>query len=65
MDWLNGTYYPTTTDGNTGGGGIDLAAFNGFQIAVIPEPTTWTGLAVLGAAFTCYNLLATRRRRRA
>ncbi|MDQ6622862.1 MAG: hypothetical protein M3Y86_05185, partial [Verrucomicrobiota bacterium] len=44
LDWLNGTYYPTTTDGNTGGGGIDLASFNGFQIVAVPEPVTLPAL---------------------
>ena len=24
LDWTNGTFYPTTTDGATGGGGIDF-----------------------------------------
>ena len=38
LDWTNGTYFPTTTDGNTGGGGIDLAALNGMAFAVVPEP---------------------------
>jgi hypothetical protein len=37
LDWTNATFYPTTTDGNTGGGGIDLAAVNGILFAVVPE----------------------------
>ena len=32
-DWTNATYYPTTTDGTTGGGGIDLAAVNGIALS--------------------------------
>ncbi len=38
LDWTNATFYPTTTDGNTGGGGIDLAGLNGLAFAVVPEP---------------------------
>jgi hypothetical protein len=38
LDWSNSIFYPTTTDGNTGGGGIDLAAINGNSFTVVPEP---------------------------
>ena len=47
LDWTNGTYYPTNTDGATGGGGIDLAGLNGMAFAVIPEAVPTAGL--LGA----------------
>jgi hypothetical protein len=40
LDWSNSLFYPTTTDGNTGGGGIDLAAINGNSFAVVPEPVS-------------------------
>lgn len=38
LDWTNATFYPTTTDGSTGGGGIDLAGLNGIAFVVVPEP---------------------------
>lgn len=38
LDWTNGTYYPTTTDGTTGGGGVDLAGLNGMAFTAVPEP---------------------------
>jgi len=38
LDWTNSTFYPTTTDGTTGGGGIDLAALNGLAFGAVPEP---------------------------
>jgi hypothetical protein len=40
LDWTNATFFPTTTDGATGGGGIDLAAINGIAFAAVPEPVT-------------------------
>lgn len=40
LDWTNGTYYPTTTNGTTGAGGIDLAAVNGIAFEVVPEPAS-------------------------
>ncbi len=42
VDWTNGTFYPTTTDGATGGGGIDLAAVNGMAFSLVPEPVSNT-----------------------
>lgn len=51
MDWTNGTYYPTTTDSATGGGGIDLASMNGVAFAVVPEPAALAPLVVFAAVF--------------
>jgi hypothetical protein len=64
LDYLNSTYYPDTTDGNTGGGGIDLASFNGLEFAVVPEPTTVPAILFVGSVFAGYNLLRARRARR-
>ena len=47
LDWTNSTFYPTTTDGATGGGGVDLAAVNGMLFGVVPEPAP--SAALLGA----------------
>ncbi len=56
LDWTNGTFFPTTTDGNTGGGGIDLAAVNGIAFAIVPEPVSNTVLIafILFASF-CFR----------
>ena len=61
LDWTNATFYPTNTDALTGGGGIDLASFNGFQFAVVPEPITWPAVVAFGLVFAGWN----RRRVRA
>ena len=63
LDYLNSTFYPTTTDGNTGGGGIDLASFNGLEFAVVPEPAAVPALLFVGIIFGGYNLLRARRAR--
>lgn len=47
LDWTNSIYYPTTTDGTTGGGGVDLAAVNGNLFGVVPESAP--SAALLGA----------------
>jgi hypothetical protein len=62
LDWNNATFYPTSTDAVTGGGGIDLAAFNGFEFVVVPEPITLPALAVFGAFFAGCNLRRKKRR---
>lgn len=62
LDWTNSTYFPTTTDGNTGGGGIDLAAVNGGLFDAVPEPAPSAGL--LGA-FVLLVLLCDHWRKRA
>ncbi len=64
LDWTNATYYPTTTDGTTGGGGIDLAALNGIQFGVVPEVSALPVIVLAGAAFAGANFLRTRRARR-
>ncbi len=61
LDWTNGTYYPTTTDALTGGGGIDLASMNGVAFAVVPEPAALAPLVVFAGVFGYANY---RRRRR-
>ena len=60
LDWTNGTFFPTTTDGATGGGGIDLAGLNGMAFAVVPEPAP---SAMLLGAF-CALVSACERLRR-
>jgi hypothetical protein len=50
IDWTNSTYYPTTTNGTTGSGGIDLAAVNGVSFVLIPEPAAYPLLGLAGAA---------------
>ncbi len=64
LDYLNSTYYPTNTDGNTGGGGIDLASFNGLEFAVVPEPATVPAILSVGSIFAGYHLRRARRVRR-
>lgn len=59
LDWTNSAYYPTTTDGNTGGGGIDLAAVNGIVFVAVPEPST-LGLIAFGVVAS-YALFRQRR----
>ena len=59
LDWTNATFYPTNTDGATGGGGIDLAGLNGMSFTVVPEPAT--SAASLGAFFAV--IVASRRMR--
>jgi hypothetical protein len=54
LDWTNSTFYPTTTDGNTGGGGIDLAAINGLAFAAVPEPVSTSMLV----AFILLSILS-------
>jgi hypothetical protein len=63
LDWTNATYYPTTTDGTTGGGGIDLAAVNGIAFAIVPEPTYTAGLIAL-ILVACFSYEKQRRRTR-
>jgi hypothetical protein len=57
LDWTNATFYPTTTDGNTGGGGIDLAAINGIAFAAVPEPVPTSALVafMVVAAFSWHK----------
>ncbi len=62
LDYLNSTYYPTNTDGNTGGGGIDLASFNGLEFAVVPEPVALPAILLVGTIFAGYNIVRARRR---
>jgi len=59
LDWANAAFYPTNTNGDTGGGGIDLASFNGAEVRIIPEPSTFAALS-LGTVL----LFGLRRRRR-
>jgi hypothetical protein len=63
LDWTNSTFYPTTTDGNTGGGGIDLAAINGIAFAAVPEPASNAALIaiILLAAWSCRKRKAVSR----
>ena len=61
LDWTNGTFYPTTTDGTTGGGGIDLAGVNGMAFSVVPEAVPSAGL--LGAFALLVSLCQGRKRR--
>lgn len=53
VDWTNTTYYSSTTDGNSGEGGIDLSAVNGVLYNKrVPEPSTYGAIFVgLSAAF--------------
>jgi hypothetical protein len=53
VNWNNTTYYSATTDGNSGGGGIDLSAVNGVLYNKrVPEPSTYGAIFVgLNAAF--------------
>lgn len=60
LDWTNATFYPTNTDGTTGGGGIDLAGLNGMAFAVIPESVPSIGL--LGAFVALVSLVHQRRK---
>jgi hypothetical protein len=63
LDWTNSTFYPTTTDGNTGGGGIDLAAVNGMAFVVVPEPACNAALvAFMLIAAICYQRQRARAR---
>lgn len=63
LDWTNATFYPTTTDGNTGGGGIDLAAINGIAFAAVPEPVSNSVLvAFLLVAGSTWHKHKTRNR---
>lgn len=57
LDWTNATFFPTTTDGNTGGGGIDLAAINGLLFAAVPEsvPTSALVAFILVTAFSWHK----------
>ena len=55
MDWTNATYFPTTTDATTGGGGIDLASMNGIAFEVIPEPAALGPILLLIAAVFAYS----------
>ena len=61
LNWTNGTFYPTNTDGATGGGGIDLAGLNGIAFVVVPEPAP---SAVLLGAFAAFVSLCHRVRMR-
>jgi hypothetical protein len=53
VNWNNTTYYSPTTDGNSGGGGIDLSAVNGVLYNKrVPEPSTYGAMFVgLSAVF--------------
>lgn len=47
VDWNNATYFPTNTDGTTGGGGIDLSAVNGVLYNKrVPEPSTYGAIFI-------------------
>jgi hypothetical protein len=66
IDWTNSVYFPTNTNGATGGGGIDLAAANGItftdtSFSIIPEPGSF---AIFGALSLALGS-ALRRRPRA
>jgi hypothetical protein len=64
LDWTNAAFYPTTTDGTTGGGGIDLAGLNGIAFSVVPEAApsaAWLGAFAL-LATACHFARARRRR---
>lgn len=63
LDWTNPTYFPTNTNGDTGGGGIDLAAVNGTQFtditfSVVPEPSSY---ALGGVALAAVGIALRRR----
>lgn len=60
LDWTNAAFYPTTTDGNTGGGGIDLAAINGLAFAAVPEPVSTSVLV----AFIFLTVVVSYRKQR-
>ena len=60
LDWTNGTFFPTNSDGTTGGGGIDLAAVNGLAFIAVPEPATW-GFLLVGLGFA--GFCAARKQR--
>jgi hypothetical protein len=59
LDWTS-VFYPTTTDGNTGGGGIDLAAINGLAFAAVPEPVSTSVLV----AFIFLAIVVSYRKQR-
>ena len=62
LDWTNGTYFPTTTDGTTGGGGIELAGLNGMAFTAVPEMAP--SAAMLGGLFaTLVGFRAFQQRR--
>jgi hypothetical protein len=61
LDWTNATFYPTNTDGTTGGGGVDLAAVNGMLFSTVPETTP---SAMLLGEFALIAALVERLRRR-
>ena len=61
LDWTNSTYYPTNTDGVTGGNGLDLLAVNGLLLGVAPEPAPSAGL--LGAFVVLVTLCHKIRKR--
>jgi len=60
LDWTSTTYYPSTTTGATGTGGIDLLGLNGITFSAVPEPSTYmlfgTGLMVGAIAFRRWRL---------
>lgn len=61
LDWTNATFYPTNTDGTTGGGGVDLAAVNGMLFSTVPEAIP---SAMLLGEFALIVVLVERLRRR-
>lgn len=61
VNWNNTTYYSPTTDGNSGGGGIDLSAVNGVLYnRRVPEPSTY-GAVFLGLSAAGFALRRYRR----
>lgn len=57
LDWTNTTFYPATTTGATGTGGIDLATINGINFQIVPEPSTYAlwGIVLMGAAAAIHH----------
>lgn len=61
LDWNNSTYFPSTTDGNTGGNGLDLLGVNGLFYTIVPETTP---SALLLGAFGFFAALCNHLRKR-
>ena len=64
LDWTNGTYYPTTTDGITGGDGIDIVAVNGMAFGIVPERAPSAVLLGVFAALVAACQISRGRRAR-